>query len=137
MAQGTTARQFPAQVVHYLRKGFTSPADKGKVLTVGIIPAGSLILKPASGVHVVTAFTDGTNKQLDIGYVDLVTGTTDDDYFGTDLSLAATNFVPLDETVGLYRVVNDTRITATPDLTGTAGVGDAEIIIAYIPDADG
>lgn len=135
MATGTTARQYPAQVVHFLRKGFTSPADKGKVLIVGKIPAGSLILKPMSGVHVVTAFTDGTNKLLDIGFTDGVT--TDDDYFGTDLSLAAATFVPLDETVGLYRVVNDTTITATPDLTGTAGVGDAEIVIAYVPDTDG
>lgn len=130
-----TARQFPWQVVHYLRKNVQSPRDKGKVLTVGTIPAGSLIVKPMSGVQVVTAFTDGTNKLIDIGFYD--SATTDDDYFGTDLSLAAATFVPLDEAVGLFRVANDTVITATPDLTGTAGVGEGEIVIAYIPNNDG
>lgn len=131
MAVGTTARQYPWQVVHYLRKTISSPADRGKVVTVGIIPAGAQIIKPMSGVQVITAFTDGTNKQLDIG----VSGGAADLY-GTDLSLASIAFVPLDEAVS-FRVAADTTIIATPDLTGSAGVGEAEIIICYIPDNDG
>lgn len=130
MAVGSTARQYPQQLVHYLRKTISSPADRGTTVTVGTIPAGSLIVKPMSGVQVITAFTDATNKLLDIG----ITGTTD--LYGTDLSLAAIAFVPLDEAVS-FRVAADTTIIATPDLTGTAGVGEAEIIICYIPDNDG
>jgi hypothetical protein len=127
---GQPARQFHTQQVHYLRKTVVF-GNAGVVQTVGVLPAGALILKPISGVHVVTAFNSGTNKQIDIGT------TADDDLFGTDLSLAAATFVPLDEAVGGYRVDAVTTITATLDLTGTAAsAGEAEIIIAYIPDND-
>lgn len=125
-----TARQFHTQQVHYLRKGFTY-ADNGSVLTVGTIPAGALILKPASGVHVVTVFNAGTTNVLDIGT------TADDDLFGTDLALGTADFVPLDEAIGGYRVSAETTITATPALSGTAATtGDGEIVIAFIPDND-
>lgn len=125
-----TPRQSQMQHVHYLRCGFTF-ADKGKVLTLGTLPAGALIVKPMSGVHVVQAFNSGTNNQIDIGT------TTTADLFGTDLSLTTATFVPLDEAVGGYRVAADIDVTATPDLTGTAATtGDGEIVIAYIPDND-
>lgn len=125
-----TARQYHTQQVHYLRKGFTF-ADNGSVLTVGVIPAGALILKPVSGVHVVTVFNAGTSNVLDIGT------SADDDLFGTDLALGTANFVPLDESIGGFRVSAETTITATPALAGTAATtGDGEIIIAYIPDND-
>lgn len=128
---GTTARQYSTQQVHYLRKSITY-SNNGTALTVGVIPSGSLILKPASGVHVTTVFNAGTNNFLDIGT------SADDDLFGTDLSLTATNFVPLDEAIGGYLVAADTTITATVGLTGTAATtGAGEVIIAYIPDNDG
>lgn len=134
MATGTpatTARRYATAQIHYLRKGLTYQSGAGPH-TVGIIPAGSLILKPISGVQVVTAFDSGTNKQMDIGT------SADGDLFGTDLSLAALAFVPLDEAIGGYRVAADTTITATLDLTGTAATaGDAEVVIAFIPDNDG
>lgn len=128
---GTNARQLPWQVIHFLRKSFTF-SDDGSVLTLGKVPSGALILKPISGVHVTTAFNAGTNNFLDVGTSD------NDDLFGTDLSLATTTFVPLDEAVGTYLVSSDTTITATVDLTGTAATtGAGEIIIAYVPDNDG
>lgn len=127
---GSSARQMSFQAVHYLRKGFTY-ADDGSVLTVGVIPAGAVILKPISGVHVKTVFNAGTNNYLDIGT------SADDDLFGTDLALGAATFVPLDEAVGGYVVAADTTITATVDLTGTAATtGEGEIVICYIPDND-
>lgn len=125
-----TARQFHTQQVHYLRRGITF-ADNGVAVTVGEIPAGALILKPASGVHVVTVFNAGTSNVLDIGT------SADDDLFGTDLALGTANFVPLDESIGGYRVAATTTITATVALSGTAATtGDAEVVIAYIPDND-
>ncbi len=125
-----TPRELHTQQVHYLRKGFTF-ADNGSVLTVGTLPAGALILKPISGVHVVTVFNAGTNNLLDIGT------TADDDLFGTDLSLLAATFVPLDEAVGGYRVAAAIDVTLTLGLSGTAATtGDGECVIAYIPDND-
>lgn len=129
MATGTNARQFHQQMIHYLRKSF-SYEDTGKVLTVGTLPAGAMILKPLSGVQVNEAFTAGTNKQIDIGTA------ANDDLFGTDLSLAASAFVPLDEAVDMV-VAADTVITATPDLTGaTNTAGKGVIVIAYLADND-
>lgn len=134
MAVGSTARQYPWQLVHYLRRKVSFESGSAAI-PVGVIPAGALIVKPMSGVQVVTAFNSGTNKQCDVGFTD--GSTTDADYFGTDLSLSAAGFVPLDETVGLYRVANDSTITVTLDLTGTAATaGEADVIICYIPDND-
>lgn len=126
-----TPRQLHLQVVHFLRKQVVF-GDTGKTLLVGTLPAGALIIKPMSGVQVVTVFNHGTNNLIDIG----VTGDTD--LFGTDLSLAALAFVPLDEAIGGYRVAADVDVFAVPDFSGTAGTtGDAEVVIAYVPDNDG
>lgn len=123
---GTTARQYPQQMIHYLRKDFTF-SDAGKVLTVGTIPAGSILLKQVSGVVVNVAFDSGTNKQIDIG------STANDDLYGTDMSLGTIGFVAIDEAVSAL-VAADTTITATPDLTGTAATaGSGSVVIGYIP----
>lgn len=120
------ARVPTQQVVSYLRKKITF-ADNGVAKVVGTIPAGALILKPMSGLQVITVFNAGTNNYIDVGT------TADDDLFGTDLSGAALAFVPLDEAIGGYRVSADTTITATVGLTGTAATtGEAEVVICYI-----
>lgn len=124
-------RNLSLQAVHFLRKGITF-ADNGTAVIVGTVPAGSLILKPISGMHVTTVFNAGTNNFVDIGTTD------NDDLFGTDLSGTATNFVPLDETIGGYLVASETTITVTVGLTGTAATtGAAEVVIAFLPDIDG
>jgi hypothetical protein len=134
MATGTAAtaaRQYATQQVHYLRKSIVY-GDNGVARTVGIIPAGSLILKPASGVHITTVFNAGTTNTLNVG------SSADDDLFGTLLALGTANFVPLDENIGGFLVAADTTITATVVLTGTAATtGAGEVVIAYIPDNDG
>lgn len=126
---GTGAREYPAQMVHYLRKAI-SFSDGAVTVTVGTIPAGAVIIKPMSGVHVSTAFNYGTNNRLDVGT------TTTGDLYATDLALGTAGFVPLDEAVSNY-VAADTVIKATIDVTGTAGTtGAAQIIIAYVPNND-
>lgn len=128
---GKSPRNYGKQLVHYLRKGFTK-ADNGLTLVVGKVPAGSLILKPMSGVHVVQAFNAASSNVLDIGT------SNDSDLFGTDLALGTATFVPLDEVIGGYRVASAMTIVAVPALAGTAATtGDGEIVIAYIPDNDG
>lgn len=128
---GTSARQFHTQQIHYLRKSI-SYTDDGTTVTVGTIPAGSLVLKPISGVAVTTVFNAGTTNVLDIG-PSTDSGT---DLWATDLALGSLAFVPLDEAV-TNLVTVDTVVQAAVDLTGTAATtGAAEIIIAYIPDND-
>lgn len=131
---GTAARQFHTQQIHYLRKSLTetgTTANQTETFTVGIIPAGSTILKPLSGVNVDVAYTSATNKLINIGT------TANASLYGTSLSVAAIAFVPLDEAVAMT-VSADTTITATHALSGTAGsAGRAEVVIAYIPDNDG
>lgn len=129
--RGSTARNYSKQMIHYLRKTITF-ADDGLTVTVGTIPAGSLVLKPISGVAVTTVFNAGSTNVLDVG-PSTDSGT---DLWATDLALGALAFVPLDEAV-TFLVPVDTVVQAAVDLTGTAATtGSAEIIIAYIPDND-
>jgi hypothetical protein len=119
-------------MVHYLRKGI-SYLDKGAVLDVGTIPAGSLISFATSGVFVTQIF-NGTANALNIG------ASTDpgQDNFGSALALTALGAVPLDEGVNITPMVAvDTKIQVNlAGLTGTPSAGQAEIIIAYVPDND-
>jgi hypothetical protein len=125
------ARQFHEQQVHYLRKGFTF-ADDGTTLTVGVIPAGSIIIKPISGVAITTVFNAGTTNVADLG-PSTDAGT---DLWATDLALGTLAFVPIDEAV-TNLVTVDTTVQIAVDLTGAAATtGAAEVIICYIPDND-
>ena len=133
----TTARQYHQTMTHFLRKTI-SYTDDGSEITVGKIPANSVINKASSGVHVTTAFNAASTNQLDIGTNGGDTGASDDpDLFGTNLALGTLGFVPLDEAVS-YLVTQDTIITCSVDLTGTAATaGSAEVIIEFYPDLDG
>lgn len=118
------ARDFGYNAVQFLRKRLLYTDTGAK--TIGTIPAGSLILKPLSGIQVHVVTNAGTANVIDIGT------TADDDLYGTDMSTAAIAFVPLDEAVTTY-VSSDTTITATMGLTGTAATtGDLEVVIAFI-----
>jgi hypothetical protein len=128
--QGTAARQYSQQMVHYLRKGITY-ADDGKTVDIGTLPDGAIILKPLSGVAVNVAFNGGTTNTLDIG-PSTDSGTN---LWGTLLALGTIAFVPLDEAVTLL-VSGDTKVQAKVVSTASASAGSAEIIIAYIPDND-
>ena len=128
---GTTARQFTTQQIHYLRKSITY-ADNGTTVTIGTIPAGSLILKPISGVAVSVAFNGGTTNTLDIG-ASTDSGTNN---FATLLALGSIAFVPIDEAVSNLVSV-DTVLQAYVVSTAGASAGSGEIVIAYIPDNDG
>lgn len=123
---GTTARIYPTQQIHYLRKDITF-SDAGKTVTVGVLPAGAVILKAISGVHVSTAFAGGSAYTLDVGY-STDSGTNN---LGTALTLAALGFVILDETVTDMYLTADRTIQAAVTSDGTSGV--AQICIAYIP----
>lgn len=134
MATGTAstaARQYSQQMVHYLRKAITF-ADAGTTVTVGTIPAGSLLVKAITGVAVNVAFNGATTNTLDIG------PSTD---AGTNLwmtigALGAIAFVPLDEAV-TNLVSVDTVVQAAVVSTAGPTAGAGVIVIAYIPNNDG
>jgi hypothetical protein len=126
---GTTARQYDTQQVHYLRKSIAY-TDHGLTLTIGTIPAGALVLKALSGVHVTTAFNAGGADTLDIG-PSTDSGT---DLWATALDMSATTFVPMDENVSLLVSV-DTIVQCDVTSSGSSA-GAGEVIICYIPDND-
>jgi hypothetical protein len=131
MAAGSTARVYPQQMVHFLRKSIAY-TDNGSTLDIGTIPAGSLLIKPMSGVSVNVAFDGNSSNVLDIG------PSTDS---GTNLwmtsgSLASIAFVALDEAVTML-VSSDTLVQCLVTSTASAAAGTAEVIICYIPDIDG
>lgn len=130
MAAGSTARVLEHQVIHFLRKTVTY-SDNGDQLTVGTLPAGATILKALSGINVDTAFNAGTTNTINVGT------SADDNLYGTALAAGSIAFVALDEAVAMT-VSSDTVMTASVALAGTAATaGQAEVIIAYVPDIDG
>lgn len=121
-----TARNDGYQNIQFLRKDVTY-ADNGKQITMGVIPANSLILKPISGVQINEAFNAGTNNYIQMG-ID-----SNDDLYGTNLSGTTVTFVPLDEAVALT-VTADTTVTVSVALSGTAAsAGKATAVFAFIP----
>lgn len=123
---GSVARELSFQAVHYLRKDFTF-ADAGDTLTVGTIPAGSLILKPASGVMVTVAFNGGGTDLLDIGK----SGSAE--FFASDLDLSSAGFVTVDVNTDLKVSVDTTIIATYTDANGDSSAGTGYIVIAYCP----
>lgn len=117
-------------VVQYIRRDITF-ADDGTLVTIGSIPAGSVILKPASGINVSTAFNGNATNTLDIGASD-DSGTNN---FATALALGTADFIPLDVT-GSYYVSVDTKIVGSVISTASASAGVGQIVIAFVQDND-
>ena len=107
-----------------LRKDYTV-ADKGTTITVGTVPAGSVILKTASGVNVSTAF-DGGSTVVDIGASD-DSGTNN---FGSAIVTDTADYLPLDVT-GSYYCASETKIVAAIT-AASATVGVAQIVILFV-----
>lgn len=126
---GSVARLYHTAQIHYLRKDITI-ADAATTVTVGVLPAGAIILEAISGVYVDTVFNAGTNNRLDIG-ISTDSGTNN---FATLLTLLGIGFIELDEVAATLKMSADSTIQAYVDVTGTAATtGAASIIIAYIP----
>lgn len=130
--QGTNARRYHTSQVHYLRKAIAFSDGASAVVTVGIIPAGAVVIN--AGVVVTTAFNAGSGNVLDIGT------SADDDGFATDLALGTIGRIAADELAtsnDLY-VTSDTTIIATLALTGTAATAGAGIVfVEFLVDNDG
>jgi hypothetical protein len=133
MATGTDAREYPMQVLHFLRRSisfdsqFISTDDFTKV---GTLPAGAVIYDAI--VKVTTAFNAGTTNYINVGIVGDDDGIVDQG----DLDLTAVEWQSSRRGCDLT-FTSDTPVYVTYDQSGTAATtGAAEIIVAYIPDND-
>jgi hypothetical protein len=137
MATGTApkvppARHHAAPVVQYIRRDITF-ADDGLTVTVGTLPAGSIILGPISGVYVTTVFDGNSSNVISIGASD-DSGTNN---LATAMSLGSVAFVTLDELgTATMLISSETKIVAAVTSTASAAAGVASIIIAFIEDND-
>ncbi|MDO9381837.1 MAG: hypothetical protein Q7T86_03145 [Hyphomicrobiaceae bacterium] len=123
---GTSAKLYHTDQVHYLAKAISYADGATNVYTLGVLPAGAMIIKPMSGVQVNTVFNSGTNNLINFGTA------ADDDFFGTVMSLTTATFVPLDEAVSMS-VAADTTVTASLALSGTAATTGAGVaLLAYV-----
>lgn len=130
MAAGSIARVLPYQVVHYVKAEITY-SDDGSAVSLGTIPAESVILPSISGVNVSTAFNDSGTDLIDIGT------SADADLYATDLDGSSAGFIALDESVSLY-VSSDTELTVTyAGQNSDASAGAAQVIVAYVPLSNG
>lgn len=131
--EGTTARQYSQQLVHYLRKRITF-TDEGNEVTVGQIPAGASVI--GGGVHIVTAFDD--TSTIDVGFKD-GSSTDDPNGYATALVATAVGFKALDELAATTNIQQtaDTTVTVTlNDGTGAVSAGVADVIVTYVVDND-
>lgn len=126
-----TPRLIQTQQVHFLRKtvGF---ANRAQSLSVGAIPAGSVLLYPACGIHVSVAFNGTGADTMNIG----TSGTAN--LFASAVDISSVGFKAIDENIAGLLVSSDTEIFAAyTDANSDATTGSAEVLIAYIPDTDG
>lgn len=111
--------------VRFVERYFTF-ANDAQILDIGNVPAGAILLKPISGVHVIQAFNAGTANVAEIG------PSTSTELWGTDLPLGAIGFFPIDEAVSNVVAVGQSLVQVTVDLTGTATAGIARAIVCYL-----
>lgn len=126
---GSTARLYQCAKVHYIRKAITF-ADDGVAVTVGTIPAGSIIIK--AGVVVSTAFNDTGTDLIDIG----ISG-GDTDGIAADLDVSAEGLI-----VNTTIATSDDLYSASSDLViradyagenGNADAGAGVVFVTFIP----
>lgn len=128
MGTGIPARNSGDQTVNYLRAPITFNIGTAGIVTVGTLPAGSLVLR--SYVVVSTVFNFGTNNLVKIGIA-----ASDTTYSGASVSVAALGTVAgtLAASANVAPTV-DTAVICTSLCTGTAGTtGQAYVVIEYAP----
>lgn len=124
---GISVRDNSTCNVQFIRKTVTFTDTTAVAITIGKIPAGSLIIN--AGAYVSTAFNNGTNNLLNIGT------TADDDGLATVISLATVGLIVWDEfaTSDDLLVAADTTLIATPSVSGTAATtGSADVFVTYL-----
>lgn len=121
------AVKYHTHQTHYLRKT-VGYATRGTAVTVGVLPAGSIVV--GAGAVVTTAFNGTGTDVLDIGT------SGDGDGFATDLDVSTVGNKVWDELAtsdDLYSA-SEVTITATyADANTDATAGSAEVYVLFIP----
>lgn len=130
---GTDARQYEQQVLHFIRRTIafnTTFVGTAATIKVGTLPAGAVIYDAI--VKVNTAFNAATDNLINVG----TAATADSIVDETDLDLTAVEWQSSRRGCDLT-LASDTPVYVTYTQSGTAATtGEAEIIVAYIPDND-
>lgn len=133
-ATNTNPRANTTQQLNYVRKRITF-ADFGKVVTVGYLPGGAVIV--GGGVHIVQVFNSSGTDLLDVGFIG---ATTDPDAYATGLTLAAIGYLPLDELGAVTNIQQPDAFTVTCSPAQTvadATTGIADVVVFYACNNDG
>lgn len=129
---GSDARRTHLPVVHYLRKTITySNPGTGVAMTVGIVPAGAIILRAYA--MVTTAFNDSGTDLMDI-YIGAASGTTT---FMSAVSVATVSLLVQSDDLATNTIsYSASEQTVSAKYTGQnsdASAGSAEIVVEFIP----
>lgn len=124
---GSVARHYHVEQEHYIRAplGF---AQEDTPITVGVIPAGSIITR--AGVVVTEAFNDGTAATVDIGFSGTAAA------FADDLDVSAIGLIVNTTlaTSSSAMVSSDTTVTAVYEGTDSDATEGAGIVfVTYMP----
>ncbi|MCV0371724.1 hypothetical protein [Filomicrobium sp.] len=131
---GTNAREYPQQMVHYLRKSVAF--DTNGIATgvkMGTIPVGAQILNLTANVS--TGFNSAGTNRLVVG-----TNSTSFNNIATSTTLAASTAGAKVSTIGgALSFTQDTDVYVKyTAATGTAAdAGAATLVLSYVPDNDG
>lgn len=125
---GTTARNYHTRQVHYLSASVGTNTSTAVTVTLGVIPANSVIIE--AWAFVSTAFNAGSTNTITVGtsasggaYASMATVGSTGRKVGTVLVSAAGATI---------RPTSDTTVTATYTPTGTgATAGAADVVVEY------
>lgn len=124
-------RELDFEATHYLRCQVTYAAGASAVATIGILPAGAVVLR--GHAVVTTVFNAGTNNNVDVG----IAGQTAT--FTSALAMTSVGVKPFTglSTSAFALTTADTPVIATLGLTGTtATAGVAIFVIEYVINND-
>jgi len=121
------ATEFSAPVVHYLRRNVSEADEGGGALTVGVLPAGAIVV--GAGIIVATAF-NGTSPIVQIGT------SGDADGFATNLALGTAGNIVWDELATSNDLYSTSEVTVTTTVTATGNdstAGYGVVYVSFIP----
>lgn len=117
------ATEFSAPVVHYLRRGVGEADEGAGALTVGVLPAGAIVV--GAGIIVGTAF-NGTSPIVQIGT------SGDADGFATNLALGTIGNIVWDELATSNDLYSASEVTVTCTVTATGNDSTAGYGVVYV-----
>lgn len=128
-----TARDMSYQGIKHVLVEHITYAQEGSAIDFSNkLPANASVV--GGGVHVTTAFNDGTSNTLDVGFRD-GSSTDDPNAYATLLALGAVGYIVLDELAATTNVKQTKDCIPTWTYNGggnDATAGAADLVIEYV-----